>query len=82
MKHRVLFKQLAVVVGGACCVVMCFLLAIAYLPGFMPSKYIGLRRSGLIAIVPMIAAVGLISSIGWLWWECRDESALDEDQEE
>lgn len=82
MRHRIVFRQLAVVIGGACCVVMCFLLANAYLPDFMPRVYHNLRRSGLILMVPTLAAVGLISSIGWLWWECREESALDEDQEE
>lgn len=81
MQQKFNSMRASFVLGGGCCVVMFFLLAIAYLPDFMPSKYIGLRRSGLIAIVPVIAAIGLISSFGWLWWECRAASAPDEDQE-
>lgn len=81
MPQKSKYMLISFVIGGGCFVVMMFLLAVAYFPDFMPSKYIRLRRTGLIMIVPIIAATGLISSIGWLWWECRAASAPDEDQE-
>lgn len=81
MTRRSLYISLSSVVGGCCFVVMMFLLATAYIPDFMPRAYENFRRTGLITIVPTIAAVGLLASVGWLWWECRAASAPDEDQE-
>lgn len=81
MPQRSKYMLAAFIIGGGCFVVMMFLLATAYIPDFMPRAYENFRRTGLIAIVPTIAAVGLLASIGWLWWECRAASAPDEDQE-
>ncbi len=74
--------QVSFILGGCCFVVMMFLIAIAYFPDFMPRAYENFRRTGLITIVPTVAAIGVISSIGWLWWECREKTTLDEDQDE
>jgi len=74
-------KLASLLIGGSCFIIMMFLLAMAYLPAFMPRAYENFRRAGLITIVPTIVAIGLIPSIGWLWWEYRAASATDEDQD-
>lgn len=74
------YKNLSLVVGGLCFAVMSLLLVIAYVPEFRPTSYSNLRRSGLIMLVPMIAGIGLISSVGWLWWEHKlEEKRKSED---
>ena len=72
-------KLASLVIGGSCFIIMMFLLAIAYIPDFLPRAYENFRRTGLITIVPTIVSIGLIPSIGWLWWEYRAASATDED---
>lgn len=51
--------------------IIVLLLLVAYIPDFAPASYETLRRTGLIAAVPMISAVGLIGSLGWLWIDCK-----------
>ena len=82
MQHKSSYMRISFILGGSCFVVMVFLLAVAYIPDFLPRAYDNFRRTGMIAIVPTMAAIGLISSIGWLWWECRATSSPDEDQED
>jgi hypothetical protein len=81
MQQKFNSMRISFILGGGCFVVMMFLLAIAYIPDFLPRAYENFRRTGLITIVPTMAAIGFISSIGWLWWECRAASSPDEDQE-
>lgn len=73
MKNQPFPKIISVVLGGFCFAVMCLLLALAYIPDLSPTAYSNFRRSGLIMAVPMIAGVGIIASVGWLWFEHRME---------
>jgi len=64
-------KLEVIILGGVCFAVMVLLLCIAYVPEFAPMAYQMLRQSRLIMVIPMITATGLISSLGWLWWELK-----------
>jgi hypothetical protein len=78
MGNYSLFKVMALIVGGFCFAIMSLLLALAYIPDLSPTAYSNFRRSGLIMAVPMIAGVGFLASIGWLWFEFgQTDSAKD-----
>jgi multisubunit Na+/H+ antiporter MnhB subunit len=69
LKNYSLSKIMVLLIGGLCFAIMSLLLALAYIPDLSPMAYSNFRRSGLIMAVPMIAGVGFLASIGWLWFE-------------
>lgn len=76
------FKNLLpTLLGGLCFAVITLLVLIAYFPDFAPTSYENLRRTKLIMIVPILAASGLLSSVGWLWFESKMKSLKGENDE-
>lgn len=74
-------NSLPTLLGGLCFAVIALLVLIAYFPGFAPVSYENLRRTKLIMIVPMLAASGLLSSVGWLWFESKEKISKGENDE-
>ncbi|MGD9687269.1 MAG: hypothetical protein AB7U43_09900 [Desulfobacter sp.] len=79
MKNLSPTKIITVTISGFCFAMMCLLLALSYIPELSPKAYNNFRRSGLIKVVPMMAGVGLLSSVTWLWLEHKEDGKNKDD---
>lgn len=73
MNSRQRIKLATTILFGLCFAVMILLFVIAYIPNFAPTAYERLRLTGLIVLVPLVAVVGGLSSIAWLWLRSKKE---------
>lgn len=70
------FDKMKIAGMGLCASFLALLLAVAYLPGFFPVGFEGLRQSRLIYLVPVVTVTGIGSAISWLYLKHKaDEHA-------
>jgi hypothetical protein len=62
-----LINTLLVIGAGICVGISITMLAIAFLPSFYPVGFKCIHQTGLTPVVPLIAAIQLSASAGWLY---------------
>ena len=56
--------------AGICVGISITMLAITFFPAFYPVGFERIHRAGLVPVVPLIAAIQLSASAGWLYVSC------------
>ena len=65
-----LINALLFIGAGICVGISITMLAITFFPVFYPVGFERLHRAGLTPVVPLIAAIQLSASAGWLYMSC------------